>query len=95
MAFGPSIWVSLAVFLVATVWGTTYTEFLWIMDRLWPLVGMVLMNGAVTIGMTWWLAPAYGVVGAVVATTVFTASVASWALPMMTRSLLRSRTQSS
>jgi O-antigen/teichoic acid export membrane protein len=93
MAFGPSLWVPLAVLLLASVWGTAYSEFLWIMDRLWPLVGMVLMNGAITIGTTWWLAPAYGVTGAVLATTVFTVGVASWALPLMARPLLRSRAE--
>lgn len=93
MTFGPSVWAPFAVLLLASVWGAAYSEFLWIMDRLWPLVGMVLMNGAITIGMTWWLAPTYGVTGAVVATTVFTVGVASWALPLMARPLLRSRAE--
>jgi len=93
MVFGAGVWLSFAVLLLGSVWGTAYSEFLWIMDKLWPLVGMVLMNGAVTIGLTWWLAPTYGVTGAVVASTVFTGAVASWVLPLMARPLLRSRTQ--
>jgi O-antigen/teichoic acid export membrane protein len=93
MAFGPGIWVPFAVLLLASVWGTAYSEYLWIMDRLWPLVGMVLVNGAITTGLTWWLAPGYGVAGAVMATTVFSVVVASWVLPAMARPLLRPRAE--
>jgi O-antigen/teichoic acid export membrane protein len=93
MSFGPGVWISFAVLLLASVWGAAYSEFLWIMDRIWPLVVMVLMNGLITIGMTWWLAPEYGVKGAVVATTVFTVAIASWSLPLMARPLLRSRSE--
>jgi O-antigen/teichoic acid export membrane protein len=93
MVFGPSVWVAFAVLLLASVWGAAYSELLWIMDRIWPLVAMVLMNGGITVGLTWWLAPAYGVTGAVVATTAFSVGVASWVLPAMARPLLRSRAQ--
>jgi O-antigen/teichoic acid export membrane protein len=88
MAYGPGVWVPFAVLLLASIWGSAWAELLWIMDRLWPLVGMVLMNGVVTVGMTWWLAPTHGVTGAVLATTVFAATVTSWVLPRMARSLL-------
>jgi O-antigen/teichoic acid export membrane protein len=91
MAFGPSVWAPFAVLLVANAWGASYTELLWIMDRLWPLVAMVLVNGATTVAMTWWLAPAYGVTGAVVATSVFTVAVAAWVLPVLARPLLRAQ----
>ncbi len=91
MAFGLRVWGPLAVLMVATVWATVYVEFLWIMDRLWPLVGTVLLNGATTIGLTWWLAPTNGVSGAVVASTAFTLLASSWVLPLLARPLLLSR----
>ena len=91
MAPAPGVWVAFAVLLVASVWVAVYSELLWIMDRIWPLVGMVLANGGVTIALTWWLAPAHGVSGAVLATTAFSVGVASWALPLLARPLLRSR----
>lgn len=94
VAFRWPVWVALAVLLLATVWGTAYVEFLWIMDRLWPLVVLVAMNGVTTVVLTWLTVPTHGVLGAVVASTVFTALVSSWALPTLARPLLIPATKS-
>jgi O-antigen/teichoic acid export membrane protein len=86
--FGPGAWAALAALLLGAVWGTAYVEFLWIMDRLWPLVTLVLANGAVTVALTWVLAPAHGVQGALVASAAFTLAISSWVLPVLARPLL-------
>jgi O-antigen/teichoic acid export membrane protein len=88
MRFGLEIWGAFALLLLASVWSTAFSDLLWIMDRLWPLVGLVLLNGAVTVGLTWWLAPSQGVTGAALASAVFPLAVSSWALPRLARPLL-------
>ncbi len=88
IAFGWELWAALTVLLVATVWVTVYVEFLWIMDRVWPIVGLVVLNGISTVGITWALAPSHGVLGAVLASSAFTVLASSWALPLMARRLL-------
>jgi O-antigen/teichoic acid export membrane protein len=89
MSFGPRVWGPAVVLLLASVWVTAYVELLWIRDRLWPLVGLVLTNGVVTSAATWWLAPAHGVTGALAASSAFTLLVSAWAVPVLSRPLLR------
>ncbi len=91
--FGWTVWVAMAGLLLAAVWGTIYVELLWIMDRFWPLVGLVLANGLVTIALTWWLAPGLGVVGALLGSAAFSLLLSSWILPLLAGSLLVPRKQ--
>lgn len=88
MAFSWVVWGAYAALLLAVVWITVYVEFLWIMDRLWPLVGFVVLNGISTVGITWALAPSQGVLGAVVASGAFNILVLTWVLPLIARPLL-------
>jgi O-antigen/teichoic acid export membrane protein len=88
VAFGWATWTVVALLLVASVWTTVFVDFLWVMDRLWPLVGLVLVNGAMTVTLTWMLAPAHGVLGAFAASAAFTLLVGSWAVPLLARPLL-------
>jgi O-antigen/teichoic acid export membrane protein len=89
IAFSRQVWIALSLLQIATVWVSTYSELLWIMDRLWVLVGLVAANGAVTIALTWRLAPQFGVLGAVVALGTVTVLVNSWLTPALARDLLR------
>ena len=88
MRFGLEVWGAFAILLLAAVWSTAFSDLLWIMDRLWPLVGLVLLNGLLTVGLTWWLAPTHGVPGVVLASVIFPLAVSSWALPRLARPLL-------
>jgi len=88
IAFAFPVWIALAVLLVASVWGSTYAELLWIMDRLWVLVALVATNAAVTVALTWHFAPRYGVLGAVVSLGTVTVLVHSWLTPVLARDLL-------
>ena len=91
IAFARHVWLALAVLQVATVWVSTYSELLWIMDRLWILVGLVAANGAITIWLTWHLAPQYGVFGAILAVGTVTVLVNTWLAPILARDLLHPR----
>jgi len=87
IAYGWPVWVTLAALVLAAIWVTTFTDFMWIMDRLWQIVGLALANGAVTIALTWMLAPRYEVLGAILALLAFTATVNVWLVPRLARSL--------
>jgi O-antigen/teichoic acid export membrane protein len=89
IAFARHVWIALSVLQVTAVWVTTYSELLWIMDRLWVLVALVAVNGAVTISLTWRFAPQFGVLGAVVSLGAVTLIVNSWLIPILARDLLR------
>jgi len=89
IAFSHHVWIALSALQIASVWGSTYAELLWIMDRLWVLVALVAANGAVTVALTWQLAPQLGVLGAVLALGTVTVLVNSWLTPILARDLLR------
>jgi Membrane protein involved in the export of O-antigen and teichoic acid len=92
IAYGRHVWATLAVVQIASIWVSTHSELLWIMDRLWVLVGLVFANGAVTIYLTWYWAPRYGVLGAFLALGVVTILVNTWFVPLLGRGLLPART---
>jgi O-antigen/teichoic acid export membrane protein len=85
VAFGATTWASVAALMLGTTWVTAHADLLAIMDRLWLLVGLVAVNGAVTIVLTWALAPALGVLGVVLATSAVTLAVYSWLVPWIAR----------
>lgn len=89
VSYGWPVWAALAVLVVAATWVTTFTDFMWIMDRLWQVVGLALANGAVTVTLTWLLAPRFQVLGAILSLLAFTALVNTWILPLLARPVLR------
>jgi O-antigen/teichoic acid export membrane protein len=91
IAFSHSVWLALALLQLVTVWASTFIELLWIMDRLWVLVGLVAANAAVTIPLTWHLAPRLGVLGAILALGMVPVLLSSWFAPLLGRDLLRRR----
>lgn len=95
IVFPHHVWLALFVLLIASVWSTTFSELLWIMDRLWVLVALVAINGAVTISLTWQLAPKFGVFGALIAISTVTLLLNTWLTPLLARDLLRVHRQGS
>jgi O-antigen/teichoic acid export membrane protein len=89
IVFARQVWIALAVLQVSVAWVSTYSELLWIMDRLWVLVALVAANGTVTVMLTWHLAPKYGVFGAIVAVGGMTIGLNTWLTPLLARTLLR------
>ena len=86
--FDFPVWALLASLVVAAPWATAYSDLLTIMDRVWAQVAIVLVNGAVTAYLTYLLAPAYGVAGALAAMASVTVLISSWLLPVLARPLL-------
>ncbi len=88
IAFPLLAWVVLALLLVGSAWTSAFTDLLTIMDRIWVLVGLVLINGLAAVGLTYLLAPAYGVVGALIALSVVTIVAWTWLLPVLARRIV-------
>lgn len=93
IVFSPWLWTAMAVLMLASTWVGAYSELLTIMDRLWVQVGLVFGNAAVTVALTWWLAPRLGVLGVVIATGAATVLCLSWAVLPLTRGILRGGAQ--
>ena len=74
--------------LVATCWATAHGDLLTIMDRLWVNVALVLANGAVTVALTYALAPSLQVLGVILATLFVTVVFYSWLVPWLARALV-------
>jgi len=88
VSFSPVVWVALGAMMVASMRVTAHSDLLGILDRLWVLVTLVLLNGAVTVALTYWLAGALGIPGVVVASGTVTVFVYVWLVPMISRRVL-------
>ncbi len=89
--FPAPVWLVIAFILVVSAWGTAFSDLLTVMDRIWIQVAVVLLNGAATVGLTIWLAPRIGILGALLANGFVPLLVWSWAGPCISRSLIGSR----
>jgi O-antigen/teichoic acid export membrane protein len=89
--FDPWTWLALAGLILVVVWGTSFFELLTILDRIWPQVAVVLVQGPVTVGLTWYLGGRYGVLGALLALAVPSAVMSGWVVPALAWRLVRSR----
>jgi O-antigen/teichoic acid export membrane protein len=88
VAFGGAVWGAAAIMMVASTWVASHSELLAIMDRLWVQVGLVSMNGAVAIGLTYVLAPRFSLLGVVLSTSAVSIAVFSWLLPRLANRLV-------
>lgn len=89
--FSPAVWAVLGFHLVAGAWVTAHSELLTVLDRIWAQVGLVLSNGIVTVLLTLWLSPRYGVLGVLIAVAFTTVIGWTWVFPLLTRSILAPR----
>jgi O-antigen/teichoic acid export membrane protein len=78
VAFGMSVWMAVVTIIVFSAWGSAFTDLLTIMDRIWILVGFVMVNGLGTVLLTVALVPRFGVVGALIAYGFVTVILWSW-----------------
>jgi O-antigen/teichoic acid export membrane protein len=93
VAFSAGTWVVVGIMMVAVTWATSHSDLLAITDRLWVLVALVFMNAAVTVALTYWLAPRLQVLGVVLASAAVSVLVYTWLLPRMTRLVLEPRAE--
>lgn len=86
--FPTGVWLVFAATLVASAWGTGFSELLTIMDRLWIQVGFVLLNGVLTVMLTVVLVPSFGVLGALLAFGFTAVMLWSWLGPILSKPIL-------
>lgn len=80
-------WALLAALLLAAAWASSFAELLTVLDRIWPQVALVLVQGVLTVAGTWFGAP-YGVPGVLAAVALPAIAVSSWTLPWLARRML-------
>jgi O-antigen/teichoic acid export membrane protein len=83
--FPAALWIIQALTVVSTIWVTSFADFLTIMDRIWVQVCMVLVNGFVTIVLTFVLAPRFGLIGAVISIGFVTVCFWTWLVPILVK----------
>jgi O-antigen/teichoic acid export membrane protein len=88
MAFTIKVWAAMGIMVVSATWGTAFSDLLTIMDRIWIQTLFVLVNGVGTALLTFFLTPAFGVLGAIAALSFVTLFMLSWLAPMVARPLL-------
>ena len=85
-------WLILSTLVMVTVWSSAFFELMTILDRVWPQVAVVLVQGPLTVGLTWQLAPRLGIHGALLAITLPSIALAGWIIPLLAWQLVRART---
>jgi O-antigen/teichoic acid export membrane protein len=90
--FDTGAWLTLSALILVAVWSSSFFELLTILDRIWPQVAVVLVQGPVTVALTWYLGGRYGIQGALLALTVPSFALAGWIVPLLAWRLVRSRT---
>lgn len=89
--FEWTVWAALAVTCLTAVWVTSHVDLLNVMDRIWPQLWLVVLNGVVTVTLTWVLGARWGVLGAVVALGATSTLLGSWVYPRLARTLVAAR----
>ncbi len=90
ISFSWEMWASSGFLLFVAVWNGSFNDLMIATDRLRLLVITVLINGFVTIALSYALAPTLGLVGIVLATAAFSLLVSAWLLPWVCRDLIAS-----
>lgn len=91
VGFEPTVWIGMAVFIAAATWVNAHSDLLTALDRIWVQVGLVMVNGMVTIALTVLLTPRYGVLGTLTALGFTTVAGWTWLFPVIARPLLEKR----
>lgn len=77
------VWLILCALVMSSAWVSSFLELMTVLDRIWPLVRVVFLQGLLTVGLTWVLAPRGGVLGAIVSITLPAVVVSGLMLPAM------------
>ena len=84
-------WCLLAAFILVVVWQSSFLELLMVLDHIYPLISVVLVQGTITVALTWVLSRQHGVAGALLAIMVPCALLSGCLFPWFARAYLRNR----
>jgi O-antigen/teichoic acid export membrane protein len=91
ITFSWEMWAASGFLLFVSVWNGSFNDLMIATDRLRLLVITVLINGLVTITLSYTLAHFLGLVGIVLATAAFSLLISAWLLPWACRDLITGR----
>jgi O-antigen/teichoic acid export membrane protein len=91
--YGMPVWLTLCALILVVSWTSSFGELLTVLDRIWPQVIVVIVQGALTILLTATLSPRFGVLGALLAITLPAALLTGTFMPRMARALLARSTE--
>jgi O-antigen/teichoic acid export membrane protein len=89
ISFTWKMWAASGFLLLVAVWNSSFNDLMIAADRLRLLVITVLINGLVTITLSYTIAPYLGLVGVVFATAAFSFLISGWLLPWACRDLVK------
>lgn len=87
--FRLPMWAASGFLLLVAVWNSSFNDLMIATDRLRLLMITVLINGLVTICLSYAVAPYLGLIGIVLATAMFSFLVSGWLLPWACRDLVK------
>jgi O-antigen/teichoic acid export membrane protein len=79
--YSPVEWLLLSAIIGVAIWTSCFLELLTVLDRIWFQIPVVLVQGALTIGLTWFLVPSLGIRGALLGALLPSLGLASWIFP--------------
>jgi O-antigen/teichoic acid export membrane protein len=87
--FGAGVWLALSLLILSATWVSSFSDLLTILDAVWVQVALVALNGIVTAGLTYVLAPHMGSMGALLSICAVTVLFSSWLLPIAAQRRVR------
>jgi O-antigen/teichoic acid export membrane protein len=81
--FSGWVWLTLFVLVMVSAWVSGFLELMTILDRIWPLIAVVFVQGLLTVGLTWAVGSTGGVLGAVLSITLPALAVSGVVLPAL------------
>jgi O-antigen/teichoic acid export membrane protein len=87
--FAFATWAALCAYLLVAAWASSFLELMMVLDRIWPLVAVVLAQGALTVLLTALLGRHLGVLGATLGVAIPAAGLTGWLVPLLARPHLR------
>lgn len=83
VSYPREVWWLSGLLIVVGCWNGSFNTLLIAFNRLWLLVGAILLNGVVTATLTWWLSRTHGIAGVVAATAAYSLVVTGWLFPVV------------
>jgi O-antigen/teichoic acid export membrane protein len=89
VTLGATLWAVAGLHMIVGCWNGSYNNLFFAIERVWPLVWIILANGIISLFLTLLLTGPHGLLGVLIASTAFSLLVSGWLLPVLSRDVLR------
>ncbi len=93
--FDWRVWAACGALQFVAIWNVSFNDLLIAVNRLWPLVIGIVLNGVITLSLTFVFAKQLGVFGIVATMPVASIVVTGWWFPWLCRDVVRRTARSS